>query len=206
MREELFEELPNNAKDLLKELLETEKEGNKIDEVLRKKIEEDKTDQTVRSIIGTLRHNGLLSVIWADDTVYYAEMTNAGKTYFEREKKYMERIEKMSGISVNIGSIGTITNTGFLNIGNITDSNIIINNAIGQLEKEIDKKGEGDKEELKQILDEVKDYLDNVKETNQVIKNTGLFKRISQHFEKHQWFYSKIIEILGQVVLLQMGS
>ncbi len=203
MRKELFEELPNNAKELLEQLIKSETENGEIDQLLRDKIEQDKTNKIVRGIIGTLRYNGLLNVSWADNTVYYAELTNAGRTYFEREKKYMEKIEKMSKPSV---SIENLTNTGFLNMGNITDSNIVINNSVEQLEKEIEEKGQEDKEELKQILDEVRDYIDNINATKNIQKNTGLFKRIGNHLEKHQWFYSQIVGILGQTLLLGMGN
>lgn len=203
MRKELFEELPDNAKELLEELIKREIEKGEIDELLRNKIKDDITDKIVRGIIGTLRHNGLLNVSWADDTVYYAELTNAGRTYFEREKKYMEQIEKVSKPSINIDNI---TNTGFLNMGSIIDSSIIINNSVEQIEKEIEKKGNEDKEELRQILQEVKDYIDNINITKNVAKNTELFKRIGNHLNKHQWFYSQIIGLLGQSLLLGMGN
>ncbi len=203
MRKELFEELPNNAKELLEELIKREMENGQLDELLREKLEEDKTDKIVRGIIGTLKYNGLLNVHWADDTVYYAELTNAGRTYFEREKKYMEQIEKLSKPSVSIGSLN---NTGIFNMGNITDSNITIDNSVSQIEKEIEEKGNEDKEELKQILEEVKDYIDNINATKNIPKNTGLFKRIGNHFNKQQWFYSQVVGLLGQTLLLAMGN
>lgn len=203
MRKELFEELPNNAKELLEQLIKSETENGEIDQLLRDKIEQDKTDKVERGIIGTLKYNGLLNVDWAGETVYNAELTNEGRTYFEREKRYMEQIERMSKPSV---SIGNLTNTGFLNMGNVTDSNIVINNSVEQLEKEIEEKGNEDKEELKQILEEVKDYIENINVTKNISKNTGLFKRIGKHFNKHQWFYSQVVGILGQALLLGMGN
>lgn len=203
MRKELFEELPNNAKELLKELLLVESDKGQIDELLREKIEKDKTDRIVRGIIGTLKYEGLLNVQWADETVYYAELTNAGRTYFEREEKYMEQLNKLNTPSVNIGNL---TNSGFLNLGNVIDSNITINNSIEHIEKEIEENGQEDKEELKQLLQEVKDYIDNINETKMLTKNTGLFKRIGEHFAKHQWFYNQVISVLGQVIMKVMGN
>jgi len=203
MRKELFEELPNNAKELLEQLIKSETDNGEIDQLLRDKVEQDKTDKIVRGIIGTLKCNGLLNVTWADNTVYYAELTNAGRTYFEREEKYMKQIEKMNKPIV---SIGNLTNTGFLNMGNITDSSIVINNSIDNLEKEIEEKGKEDKEELRQILEEVKDYIDNMNTTKNIAKNTGLCKRIGNHFNKHQWFYTQVIGLLGQALLLGMGN
>lgn len=203
LRKELFEELPDNAKKLLKELLECELKNDNIAEALREELEKDKTDTIMRSIIGTLKYNGLLKVNWADNTVYHAELTNEGRTYFEREKKYMEQLEKMSKPSVHIGSL---TNSGVFSMGDIIDSDITIDNSVEQLEKEINEKGNEDKEELLEILQEVKDYIDNVKETKNISKNTGLFKRIGKHIEKHQWFYEKIIGLLGKLLWNGMGN
>ena len=203
LRKELFEELPDNAKELLRKLLEVESNNGKLDEILNEEIKNDKTDKIVRGIIGTLKYNGLLNVSWGSGIVSYAELTNEGRNYFEREKKYMEQMEKNNRPFINIQSL---ENSGFLNMGSITDSNITINNSIEQVKSDIEKNGENDKEELFQILEEVKDYIDNLKDTKSITKNTGLFKRIGQHFEKHQWFYSEIVALLGQAILLLMGK
>lgn len=203
LRKELFEELPDNAKELLKKLLEVESNNGKLDEILNEEIKNDKTDKIVRGIIGTLKYNGLLNVSWGSGIVSYAELTNEGRNYFEREKKYMEQMEKNNRPFINIQSL---ENSGFLNMGSITDSNITINNSIEQVKSDIEKNGENDKEELFQLLEEVKDYIDNLKDTKSIAKNTGLFKRIGQHFEKHQWFYSEIVVLLGQAILLLMGK
>ena len=56
------------------------------------------------------------------------------------------------------------------------------------------------------ILEEIKDYIDNIKETKQIAKNTGLFKRLGTHFEKYQWFYAKVVQLLGDATILLMGN
>lgn len=180
LREELFNELSDNARNLLKELVDNEFTGKGIDNILREKIEEDKTDRIIRGMIGTLINNGLISVSWSSNTVYHAELTDAGRTYFEREKKYMEKLRQMSGDTYNIN------NSGILNMGNIENLNINIDNSIHEIEKKIEEKGNEDKEELKEILQEVKDYLDNIKETKIIGKNGALFKRLSNHLSKHR--------------------
>ena len=157
LRKELFEELPDNAKELLKKLLEVESNNGKLDEILNEEIKNDKTDKIVRGIIGTLKYNGLLNVSWGSGIVSYAELTNEGRNYFEREKKYMEQMEKNNRPFINIQSL---ENSGFLNMGSITDSNITINNSIEQVKSDIEKNGENDKEELFQLLEEVKDYIE----------------------------------------------
>lgn len=203
LRKELFEELPDNAKELLKKLLEGELNNRNLDQILNEELKNDKTDKIVRGIIGTLKYNGLLNVFWGSGIVSYAELTNEGRNYFEREKKYMEQIEKNNRPLINIQNL---ENSGFLNLGSVTGSNITINNSIEKLKNDIEKNGENEKEELFQILEEVKDYIDNLKNTQSITKNTGLFKRIGQHFEKHQWFYSEIVALLGQAIFLLMGK
>ena len=139
LRKELFEELPDNAKELLKKLLEVESNNGKLDEILNEEIKNDKTDKIVQGIIGTLKYNGLLNVSWGSGIVSYAELTNEGRNYFEREKKYMEQMEKNNRPFINIQSL---ENSGFLNMGSITDSNITINNSIEQVKSDIEKNGE----------------------------------------------------------------
>lgn len=180
LREELFNELSDSARNLLKELVDNEFTGKGIDNILREKIEEDKTDRIIRGMIGTLINNGLISVSWSSNTVYHAEITDAGRTYLERERKYMEKLKQMSGDTYNIN------NSGILNMGNIENLNINIDNSIHKIEKKIEDNGNEDKEELKEILQEVKDYLDNIKETKTLGKNRVLFKRISNHLAKHR--------------------
>lgn len=203
LRKELFDELPSDARGLLEELIKFESENKQIVDLLNNEISIDKKGERIREVIGTLKYNGLLKVQWADNIVHYAQLTNAGRTYFEREKNYMEQMERMNRPSVNIENL---TNTGVFNMGNITDSSITINNSFEEIEKEIEQKENEDKQELKEILEEVKDYIDNINATKNVSKNTGLFKRIGKHFNKHQWFYSEIIGILGQAILLCMGN
>jgi uncharacterized protein YjgD (DUF1641 family) len=200
MRKELFEELPAEAKIMLKNIIEREDKGENISDYLQNKIKEKEIN---RGIIGMLQKNGLLNVSWYENTSYHVTLTYEGRTYFEREKNYMEQMERMNRPSVNIENL---TNTGVFNMGNITDSSITINNSFEEIEKEIEQKGNEDKQELKEILEEVKDYIDNINATKNVSKNTGLFKRIGKHFNKHQWFYSEIIGILGQAILLCMGN
>lgn len=203
LRKELFDELPSDARDLLEELIKFEAENKQIVDLLNNEISNVKNGERIREVIGTLKYNGLIKVQWADNIVHYAQLTTAGRTYFEREKNYMEQMERMNRPSVNIENL---TNTGVFNMGNITDSSITINNSFEEIEKEIEQKGNEDKQELKEILEEVKDYIDNINATKNVSKNTGLFKRIGKHFNKHQWFYSEIIGILGQAILLCMGN
>lgn len=56
MRQELFEELADNERKLLKEIIDTENNEGNISELLANKIDSDEKD-ILRSIIGSLRKN-----------------------------------------------------------------------------------------------------------------------------------------------------
>lgn len=199
MREELFKELPENAKNLLKQILKNENEGKDISEFLANKIDEDKTDKIVRGIIGTLKENALISVSWASDTVYNAELTNAGRTYFEREEKYMKQLEMTRQTAYNIGTINA--NGSNLVIGNAINSNLNIESTISNIEKEIEQKGGDDKEELQELLQETKEIIENFENSKIVQPRKGFINRLSKHLEKHGWFYGAIATTLGEAFI-----
>lgn len=199
MREEMFNELPENAKNLLKQILKNENEGKDISEFLANKIDKDKTDKIVRGIIGTLKENGLISVSWASNTVYNAELTNAGRTYFEREEKYMKQLEMTRQTAYNIGTINA--NGSNLVIGNAINSNLSIESTISNIEKEIEQKGGEDKEELQELLQETKEIIENFENSKIVQPRKRFINRLSKHLEKHGWFYGAIATTLGEAFI-----
>lgn len=199
MRQELFNELPENAKSLLKQILKSEDEGKNISDFLANEIENDKTDKIVRGIIGTLRENGLINVSWASNTVYNAELTNAGRTYFEREEKYTKQLEITRQPSYNIGTINA-NGSNFV-IGNAINSNFSIQSTISNIEEEIEKKGGEDKEELQELLQETKEIIENFENSKIVQPRKGFINRLSKHLEKHGWFYGAIATTLGEAFI-----
>ena len=36
--------------------------------------------------------------------------------------------------------------------------------------------------------------------------NKGFFKKLTEHFDKHSWFYAEIVGILGQTALKLLGG
>ena len=89
MRQELFEELAENEKDLLKEIIEADNKNENINELIENKLKNDKKD-IIKGIIGVLHSNGLVDVFWAANTPYRISLTNPGRTYFEREENIIE--------------------------------------------------------------------------------------------------------------------
>lgn len=204
-RVELFEELMDHEKNLLKELIRIDNENGNLTEYVNKQLENDVKDK-FRGIVGKLRSNGLITLMWADDNAYNINLTQAGRTYFEREKKYNDKLIKPTLSTYNIGTI--TTSNSHLVIGNIVDSVININNSISSIEQEIDEKCVDDleKKELKLLLEEAKEIIENIKESRHVEKRKSFFQKLSTHLEKHGWFYGEIIGLLGQTTLMLLSG
>lgn len=118
---------------LLRELVDNEFGDKTIDEILREKIKSDKTNKIIRGRIGTLKENGLLNVIWADNTVYYAELTDKGRSYFDTE------IEEVHSIKNNFK-------------GKIKKDDILISSFLKEY-KMIEKCGEGGNSNVYKVKD-----------------------------------------------------
>lgn len=204
MRQELFEELADNERKLLKEIIDTENNKGNISDMLANKVDLDEND-LVRSIIGSLRKNGLLNVSWASDTVYDASLTNSGRTYFEREEKYLERMESNKSNIYNFGDI-SIDRGNFV-AGDVVNSVLNVDSHITQIEKDIaEKANDDDKENLKEILEDAKEIIENIKNNGVIEKRKGFFKKLTEHANKYGWFYAEIVNLIGTAVLTKIGG
>lgn len=204
MRPELFEELADNEKKLLKEIIDTETNGGNISELLANKVDSDEKD-IVRSVIGSLRKNGLLNVSWASNTVYNASLTNPGRTYFEREEKYLKRMESKKSNIYNFGDI-SVDGGNFI-AGDVVNSVLKVDRHITQIEKEIEEKADdNDKESLKAILEDAKEIMENIKNNGVIEKRKGFFKKLTEHANKYGWFYAEIVNLIGTAVLTKIGG
>ena len=88
-------------------------------------------------------------------------------------------------------------------MGDVISSNINVNNSVSQIEKSINEKcsSEEEKEELRQLLEETKEIIENMKESKHIEKRNSFFTRLTNHCDKHGWFYAQIISLFGKVVL-----
>lgn len=204
-REELFDELADSEKELLNEIIKVENSNGNITEFLEKKVNDDEKD-IIRGIIGTLDSNGLIRVMWASDTVYNAILTQAGRTYFEREKKHNERLSKLSSNTYNINNL-TATNSNFV-MGDVVNSTLSIDNSVSRIEQEIEEKcdNEDDKKALQELLEETKEIIENIEESKHIDKRKSFFKKLTDHFDKHGWFYAEVVSLLGQTALNLLGG
>ena len=198
-RIELFDELAKSDKDLLREIIEADQEDKNISELLKNKIENDKKDY-IRGTIGNLENNGLIKVLWADETVYNALLIQQGRTFFEREKEYKKNISASSTY------INAQNSTIFM--GDVINSDININNYASKIENDIEEKcdNEEDKKVMKELLEEAKEIIENYRETNKFQKRKGFFKKLTEHLNKYGWFYAEITNLLGQTVLMKISG
>lgn len=122
--------------------------------------------------------------------------------YFENKsvayEKQKEREEKNKAQS--------IINYGNLVFGNVSSSTLTVDNSIYQIEQAIEKNGGEDKEALYEILKDVKELIENIQISRMIPKQKKLFERISDHMEKHGWFYGAVVQLLGTAALGMIGS
>ena len=114
----------------------------------------------------------------------------------EHEKAITESVPKTS---VSIETL--VMNGSNMFFGDITNSSVSIDNSISNIEREIAKKGGEDTEALKAILEEVKELIENINDSRHIPKNKGLFQKITEHLDKHGWFYAEIVGLIGTAAL-----
>lgn len=135
--------------------------------------------------------------VWIN-AMWEATLTPQGITYFEDKKAALVK-EKAMRSPINIGSI-TATGSNIV-IGDVINSTFSIDNSVTRIEQEIEEKGGEDKEELKELLEEVKELIENMQDSRHIPKNKGLFSRLSDHLEKHGWFYGEVVGLIGAATL-----
>ena len=131
--------------------------------------------------------------------VWEVTIAPQGLTYFEDKVQAEEREKSMQKSSINIGSI--VATGSNLILGDVVNSNLSIDNSIQRIESEIDEKGGEDSENLRELLDEVKELIENMQESRHIPKNKSLFEKLSNHLEKHGWFYGEVIGLIGAAAM-----
>lgn len=194
----MFRKLPANSKQLLYDILSSTNPTQMLSERFNKC--NGKEDDELRSLLRELIENGYINIpCWGDGVPLGVEINNSARTYNEQEAEYERQLRHISGTVYNIG---TITNqNGVVAFGDVINSTISIDNAIKHIEGEIERNGGEDKGELRALLTETKELIETLKSTRRIPKNSGFFKRLSAHLEKHGWFYGEIVGLLGTAAL-----
>lgn len=124
-------------------------------------------------------------------------------TYFEdKEKALKTEQEKTIAQNINIQNLNATGSN--INFGSIIDSTLTAQNIVSNLEKQIEEQGGEDKTELKDLLEEVKELCESIKVNNPLPKRTNLMTKISNHLEKHGWFYGAVVQLLGTAAMTAM--
>lgn len=139
--------------------------------------------------------------IWIDG-MWEATITPQGIAYFENKDQALKRHEEEKRQM----SFGNITNYGNMVFGNVSGSTLTVDNSIHEIERMIDEQGGEDKEELLELLEEVKELIENIETSRNIPKQKKLFQRISDHLEKHGWFYGAIVQLLGTAAMTMLGA
>lgn len=204
MRQKLFEELAENEKDLLKEIIEADNKNENINELIENKLKNDKKD-IIKGIIGVLHSNGLVDVFWAANTPYRISLTNPGRTYFEREEKYYRRMKENAKNTYNFGNI--YADRGNVILGNVENSFLNIDNSINRIENRIEQEcDEEDKKEITELLEETKEIVENIKKSGTVGQRKSYFKKLTNHACKYGWLYAEVVGLLGNVAIELIGG
>lgn len=141
----------------------------------------------------------LTSVCVYISAVWEVTIAPQGLTYFEDKNQAEEKEKIMQKSSINIGSI--VATGSNLILGDAVNSNLSIDNSMQRIEDEINEKGGEDSEKLKELLDEVKELIENMQESRHIPKNKSLFERLSNHLEKHGWFYGEVVGLIGAAAM-----
>ncbi|MDE5581603.1 MAG: hypothetical protein K2I95_09320 [Treponemataceae bacterium] len=161
-------------------------------------------------------HNGLMQIF--ENLQYYGMIFNyapflrgtfiinlspTALTYFE-DKEKAQKIEMEKQMQQNI-SIHSFTATGSnINFGTIVDSTVTAQNIVSEIERKIEEQGGEDKAELKILFDEVKELCETIKANMPLPKRANLMNRISNHLEKHGWFYGAVAQLIGNAAMAAM--
>lgn len=197
-----FKKLPSNSKKLLDEILQADDPCD----MLCKRFEgiSHKQDEELRSLIRELCEGGYINVKWADGVPYYVTINNSARTYNEQLAEYEEEKRMRNSKMPNIINYGD--NYGNQIFGNVSDSTLSVDNSVDKIERAIDERGGEDKEELHELLDEVKELIENIEVSRSIPKQKRLYQKISDHMEKHGWFYGAVVQLLGTVAMNLLGA
>ena len=121
---------------------------------------------------------------------YFADKEEA----LEKQKRNQEEMKYQS-----------IVNYGNIVFGDVSGSTLSVDNSIYEIEKAIDEHCGEDKEELHDLLDEVKELIENIQSSRSIPKQKKLYQKLSDHMEKHGWFYGAIVQLLGTAALTMLG-
>ncbi len=190
--------LDENSEEILKFLLT--KRDKQESFFLYKEVPEGYEDGIIQ-ILDTLQQYGkIFEYEGAIGGYFRVSLSPSALKYFENKKNALkQQQEKQSLQNVSINNLNA-TGSSF-NFGTMSNSTLNSQNVISDLEKEIEKNGGEEKEELKDLLEQVKELCENIKTSEQLPKSKTLMNKLSNHLEKHGWFYGAVVNLIGTAVM-----
>lgn len=128
-----------------------------------------------------------------------AHLMSDGKEYFNDKIRLEKQDMKSKAVTYNIGSITTSQSNVI--IGDVTNSSLSLENSIKNIEQRIAQCPREEQQELKDLLEEATEIISNIEETRQITRRGSFIKRLGNHMEKHSWFYSEIVNLIGTGVM-----
>ena len=90
--------------------------------------------------------------------------------------------------------------------GDVSNSQLFVDNSINELARTIDELGGEDATALHETLDEIKELIENIETSRSIPKQKRLAQRIADHASKHGWFYGAVLQLLGTAALSLIGN
>ena len=193
--------LDATAEEILRRLLDCERgEGNRV------VFDDDIFPAYVKMSSGLelekLLQYGMIGDLIIYDNGGWLNLLPQAITYFVDKELALQRQEDRQKKM----DFGNITNYGNMVFGNVSGSTFSVDNSIHEIERLIDERGGEEIEELHELLDEVKELIENMQTSRVIPKQKKLYQRLSDHLEKHGWFYGAVVQLMGTTAVTMLGA
>ena len=81
-----------------------------------------------------------------------------------------------------------------------------VSDSLRELQDLVAEKAGEDESDLIDLILELQEMIDNLEQTKQIVKNSGFVRRLGKQKEKHGWFYTDVMSLLGQTVVRIAGG
>lgn len=196
-----FRILDATAEDMLEALLQ-----NKPDEGMHINFEDNIFPDYVQMSLGVelekLIQYGMIGGLLRFDNGGMLDLLPPAISYFS----YKEAASKRQAESQKQIAGSVYNNYGNMIFGDVSNSQLSVDNSINELARTIDEMGGEDATALHETLDEIKELIENMETSRSIPKQKRLAQKIADHASKHGWFYGAVLQLLGTAALRLIGN
>lgn len=196
-----FRIMDETAEDMLNALLQ-----NKTDEEMHISFEDsifpDNVQMSLALQFEKLIQYGMIGGLLCFDNGGMLDLLQPAISYFSNKEEALKK--QAESKEESLGSV--YNNYGNMIFGNVSDSQLSVDNSINELSKAIDESGGEDAATLHEILDEVKELIMNIESRRTIPKQKRLAQRITEHAAKHGWFYGAVLQIIGTTTINMLSQ